>query len=124
MKKIYSLETWVLFLIFLIPFILQNTEIGEILSLIIFTLGIVWFFKLTVDLYKKLPGGHALNINKFMFHFFFPLTYFSIVIFILGGYSINSNNIDEYGGIGPFLIVLHLFSMYCLFIVFISPQNL
>lgn len=104
-----------LFLIFLVPIILQNTDIGSILSLLIFGFGLTWFYLLTTDLYKKLPDGHSMNLNKFKFHFAFPVIYLSAALFVLGGYSINSNNIDEYGGAGPILIVLHLFSTYCIF---------
>jgi hypothetical protein len=114
MKLIYSLDTWVLFLIFLVPAILQNCDNGDVLLLLVFSLGVIWFYILTIDLYKKLSGGHFFNLKKFQFHFIFPLTYFSITLFF-GGYSITSNNINEYGLAAPLLIVLHLFSTYCVF---------
>lgn len=118
MKKIYLLDSWVIFLIIIIPIIIQNTDIGGILSLITFLLGAIWFFQLTNDLFKKLPGGHFMSLNKFKFHFFFPIVYFTVVLFTMGGYTINSNNIDEYGGLGPVLMILHLFSIYCIFYCF------
>src|SRR5579885_3387288 len=115
MKSIYSLDTWILFLFFLIQIVLENSDIPEIFSLIMFSAELVWFYALTSDLYKKLPGGHFMNISKFRFHFFFPLIYFFLVIFFSGGYSINSGNMGEYAGFGTVLIILHLFSMYCIF---------
>ncbi len=117
MKNIYSLNTWVLFLIMTIPIILQNTEIGGYLSLIEFTFFIIWFYMLANDLFKKLPGGHSMNIKKFRFHFFFPLTYFLLAIITMGDYTISlSNDTNEYVYFPEgALIVLHLFSFYCIF---------
>ena len=117
MKKVYFLDSWILFLFFLAPYILQNSN-KVALTISFFSLSVLWFFKLTLDIYKRLPGGHGLNLKKFMFHFLFPATYFSIILVTIGGYKINSSSADEYGDSGPILVALHLFSMYCIFYCF------
>ena len=60
MKTLYSLETWVIFLIIFIPMIFQNTLDGGILSITTFLIGAVWFYQLTLNLNKNYPVGMQL----------------------------------------------------------------
>ena len=115
MKKIFTLDTWKLFLIILTPILFPDNIVGLVLLILLVAMFAVWTYLLGTELYIKLPGGHTLNINKFKFHFFFPLIYFAIAIVGTGGgYTISSDNIDQYGAIGYLMIILHIFSMYCM----------
>jgi hypothetical protein len=115
MKTIFTLDTWKLFLIILTPILFPDNIVGLILIILILAVFATWTYFLGTELYNKLPGGHTLNINKFKFHFFFPLIYFTIAIVATGGgYTISGDNIDQFGAIGYLMIILHIFSMYCM----------
>ncbi len=114
MKTIFTLDTWKIFLIVLSPIIFPDNIVGLVLTILLIAVFATWTYFLATELYKKLPGGHTLNINKFKFHFFFPLIYFTIAIGVTGGYSISNENIDQYGPFGYLIMLLHLFSMYCM----------
>lgn len=115
MKTIFTLDTWKLFLIILIPILFPDDTINLLLITLLIAVFATWTYYLGTELYKKLPSGHALNINKFKFHFFFPIIYFTVAVVATGGgYTISNENIDQYGAIGYPMIILHIFSMYCM----------
>lgn len=114
MNRIFISDTWKIFLIVLLPILFPDNIVGLVLTLLLIAAFATWTYFLGTELYKRLPDGHTLNIKKFKFHFFFPLIYFTIAIGLTGGYNINNENIDEYGPFVYLIILLHLFSMYCM----------
>jgi len=117
MKKILTLPTWQVFLLWIIPcFFPSETLAGIILTIIWAGFVAYCVYFLGDSLYQKLPVGHDLKIKRFHFNLLFPLVYL-IIVFILfdGGYEINQNNYKEYGWTLAIIIPLHLFTMYCLF---------
>lgn len=117
MKKIYTVDSWVMFILILLPVIFPQDIFGFILTFAYAFSLLAWGYFLGVNLYSKLPDGHTLNLKKFKFFIFFPAVYFTIAIIASGGggYSINSSNIEEFGPIAYLIIPLHLFSMFCIF---------
>ena len=117
MKKILTLPTWQVFLLWIIPCFFPSETLAGIILTIIWTGFIAYcVYFLGDSLYQKLPVGHDLKIKRFHFNLLFPLVYL-IIVFILfdGGYEINQNNYKEYGWTLAIIIPLHLFTMYCLF---------
>lgn len=116
MKSIFTLDSWMIFLFMLVPNLLPDNSFGLALTFIFVIIALSWIYNLGVGLYKKLPKGHTLNILRFKFFFFFCIVYFAIAIIVSdGGYSINNNNIGEYGALAFAIIPLHLFSIFCVF---------
>ena len=117
MKKLFTLPTWQVFLLLIIPcFFPSMTLVGTILTIVWAAFIAYCVYILGDCLYQKLPVGHDLKINRFRFNLFFPLVYV-IIVFILfdGGYEINQNNYKEYGWSLFIIIPLHLYAMYCMF---------
>lgn len=132
-KQVFTLDAWKIFAFILLPMFFPDNLFGFILAVGFASLFLYWAYNLGTELYSKLPGGHTLNLNRFKFFLIIPCIYFLLVLFFMnGGYSINSNNIDDYGPIAFVIIPMHLFSMYCMFyciyflskaIVCIDKQN-
>jgi hypothetical protein len=76
-----------------------------------------WFFAVGVNLNKKLPDTVKMNLTKFKWFFFTPITlmffYYVFVFFIL--YPSVSNGIAPNNGIFVVSIPLYLFSVFCCF---------
>lgn len=116
MEKIFRLDTWKVFALIILPLLFPDSEFGFCLDFAYLIFCLCWYYYLAYELFIRLPEEHDMNFNKFKFHFFFPLIYFSIAIFFTGGgYSITLNNMDKYGPTGDLMVALHLFSMYCIF---------
>ena len=75
-----------------------------------------WFYTVCINLNKKLPDTVKMNLTKFKWIFFIPLTYLLLfwlfVYFVL--FRIVSNGVEPNRGILAVIIPLHLFSMACL----------
>jgi hypothetical protein len=120
MKKIFTLPTWQVFLLLIIPGFFSPTTSPGFIPAIIWA-GFIGFivyctYFLGDSLYQKLPVRHDLKINRFHFSLFFALAYLIVVVIIFdGGYSINQANYKDYGWTVAIIIPLHLFEMYCVF---------
>jgi hypothetical protein len=120
MKKIFSLATWKIFVMMMLPYFMLNYDVAVVIVTIIITILVpIYVYNLGIEIYKKLPGGSRMSINKFKFHFIFPVVYMvgiSIAVCTIpvpnGAYGI----LD--GSTGLFFLLLffiHLLAMYCVF---------
>jgi hypothetical protein len=98
----------------MLPIALQQTLFGPVLDALFFFAGVFWFFRVTADLFKMLPAGHKLKMNVFRFHFYFPIIYFTIATFLLGGHSISLPLKDNYNHYEGYLLLMDIFAIYCL----------
>jgi len=115
MTKVFTLETWKIFLFLIVPAFFPSTFVGHILLFIWGALFAYSVYMLGNMLYQKLPAGHDLNVKRFNFNLIFAVSYMVIVTFLLGGYTINQDNFKDYGWTASIIIPLHLYSMYGLF---------
>jgi hypothetical protein len=118
LKKLYLLDTWILFMISFLPYVFQNSEIGEMIGLISFSLVLFFIFQLSRDLVQLLPADHSLTFTKFLWRFGFAAVYLFVISTTIGGYQINGSTYDSYGAAAPVLILLHLLLFYCLLYCF------
>lgn len=111
MNKIFTLSTWKMFLLIIIPPLFSNFSLGIAAMFFYAIFFLLWIYYLAQGLFEKLPEEHEMNFSKFKFHFFFPTIYFTIAIIGTGGgYSITSNNMDQYGPTTYIMIPLHIFT--------------
>lgn len=117
MRKIFTIPTWQVFLLLILPgFFPVSNSIGIFISVTWALFFLCCTYLLGNILYKKLPTGHDLNLNRFHFNLFFPVIYFTIIFIVYdGGYDINQDTYKNYGRVAAIIIPLHLFSMYCMF---------
>jgi amino acid permease len=117
MKKLFTLPTWQIFLLLIIPcFFTSVTLVGTIITVIWAVVIAYCIYLLGNSLYQKLPIGHDLKVKQFHFNLLFPLVYLTIVLILFdGGYEINQNNYNEFGWWLVVIIPLHLYTMYCMF---------
>ncbi|MBI2729772.1 MAG: hypothetical protein HYX40_03310 [Sphingobacteriales bacterium] len=116
MKRILTLPTWQVFILFIIPAIFPSSYLGLILTLVWASFIGVCVYTVANSLHKKLPEYHELKIKRFNFYLLFALVYFIIVVIVFeGGYEINQDNYKDYGWAIAVIIPLHLFMMYCVF---------
>ncbi|WP_089381988.1 hypothetical protein [Lutibacter agarilyticus] len=81
--------------------------------MIFFTIGTLgWVWAISTSLNDKLPLDSKLNIKVFRILFLIPIIY--ILLLTLGlDYILNEG--DGNGGLFGVIIILHLFSMFCIF---------
>ena len=122
MKKIFSLAPWKLFVVMILPYIPLGSDWIELtLGTLVSIAGAIYGYSLGIALYRRLPGGHRMNLKKFKFHFFFPVIYavlLSIIILIAMPGILDGSSDFQYGipgAVFTIVFVLHLFAMYCIF---------
>jgi hypothetical protein len=80
-----------------------------------------WFWSIAIGLQNMVPEGVKMKVNKFKTFFFIPLIYIVLISLIVGftasGLFVNGNVSGSIvGGVLIMVIlVLHLFSMFCIF---------
>ena len=80
-----------------------------------------WFWSIAIGLQNMVPEGVKINVNKFKTFFFIPLIYIVLISLFVGftasGLFVNGNVSGSIvGGVLIMVIlVLHLFSMFCIF---------
>jgi len=76
-----------------------------------------WIYAVGVNLNKKLPNAVKMNLTKFKWLFFVPITcmllFFIFVQFVL--FKSVSNGIEPSLGVFAVIIPFHLFSLFCVF---------
>lgn len=140
--KFLKAKHWQLFLLtFGIPMILQFVIMGVMVSkittgenhspkiffdflmfmpiIMILFMGVFfgWFWSIAIGLDKKIPDQLKLNLNRFKIFFFIPLVYILCTTISISSmfYSIASTNEPPNMAFIGVLILLHLFSMFCIF---------
>lgn len=128
MRILLKLKHWQLFLLkWGIPIfidIVTFSNPGLLIKLfpvmmIVFTIGIFgWVWAISTELHPKLPTGVELNVGRFKILFLIPIVYI-LGLTIWMGYNFyggSSGQGDNMGGVVGLIILLHLFSMVCIFL--------
>jgi len=132
MKIFLKLKHWQLFSLMILPFILMEIELINIMRngidsvmniiaypiVMIFSFAIFmsWFYGLGKNLYKKLPESVEMNLTKFKILFFIPVIYISgIILFAVAmAFGVKAIQFPD-NGIILIIIPLHLLSMFGMF---------
>jgi len=127
MRILLKLKHWQLFLLTwgmpIIINIFTFSDPGLLINLfpvvmIVFTIGTFgWIWAISTELHLKRPTGVELNVRRFKILFLIPVIYILGLTFWMGyiSYSGSSGQGDSMGGIIGIIIILHLFSMFCIF---------
>ena len=116
MEKIYTSQTWIIFVYLLLPGIFPDNKFGVCLLVIWLAISAFCVYSLGNDLSKRLPIDSPLTVKKFNYFLLFMIIYMAVInLFYPGGYSINQDNYKEFGLAIYIVIPFHLFFFYCLF---------
>jgi hypothetical protein len=130
MKFLLKLKHWQLFLLTwgapLMMNIYSFSDPSSIIRffpfmMILFTLGMFgWIWAIATEMHKRLPSGVFLNIGVFKALFLIPMIYMLGIVSVMGFiFSVGPNNWDKPENIGVIValtVVLHFFSIVCIFI--------
>jgi hypothetical protein len=132
MTRLLTFKHWQIFLLLIgLPMIFQFIAMGYIMTssnpnvfIIAFPtmmiLSVVlffgWFYTLGTKLHKKLPETSTMNLTRFKIFLFIPVIYMlSISVFMFGVFSFISTGEQPTPAILVVILLLHLFSMFCIF---------
>lgn len=76
-----------------------------------------WFWSIAIGLQKKIPSEIKMKIKKFKVLFFIPLIYIISIMLLMAG-LFSGTEINSFSLIGwplYIIVLLHLFSMFCIF---------
>jgi len=106
------------------PFIMLNyMAFFPIVMILYLTVHFGWYYSVAVGLQDKIPSELQLNLKRFKFFFFFPLTYIVLLIIfmIVGVFGVIQTGGEPDAlllGVGLTVVLpLHFFSMFCMFYI-------
>ena len=76
-----------------------------------------WFWSIAIGLQKNIPKEIKMKVKKFKIFFFIPLIYIIFLMIYMGGLfsGMLTSGFSNSGWIVAIILLLHLFSMYCIF---------
>ncbi|MEP2279525.1 hypothetical protein [Maribacter sp.] len=76
-----------------------------------------WFWSMAIGLQKNIPSEITMKVQKFKILFFIPLIYIILLLVFMGGLfsGISTNSFSLIGWPLYIFVLLHLFSMFCIF---------
>lgn len=120
MNFILRLKHWQVFLILILPLMFDDNSItGQVIRIIWMFIWTGWIYSIGTTAHDKLSKAHQISKTYFDISFASIVLYFSVTTILFdGGYSINQDNIDEFGSYGPLLMIGTFYMMFNLMYMF------
>jgi hypothetical protein len=120
MNLLLQLKHWQIFLLLVLPLMFQdNHTTGQVITIVWTFIWTAWIYSIGTTAHEKISKEYKISKTYFDICFVTIVLYMAVTVIIFdGGYTVTSENMDQFNGYGPLLMIGTFYMMFNLMYMF------